>query len=172
MTPVVMGLCISSSVEAQTWRDLRVVLESRCSRYQVSEYSDPQSIELRIFENLGNIWGPYTGQAFANRREIDFERIVLNSEADERRLCEINANTKRRLLFSTERLNLTLPSSSVNHQQKLDLDYKAEDWLPTFNKCRLSNREVRVRPLHQLSSLARRRCGWNRMSVIHIDRSN
>jgi len=169
---VVMGLWIVSSVEAQTWRDLRVVLESRCSQYQVSDYSYPQSVELPILENLGSVWSPYAGQAFTDRRDIDIEYIVLGSEAEDSRLCEINLNTQRRSLFSTELLDLTLPSQSVNRQQKLDIDYDAVDWLPTLNQCRLSNREVRIRPLHQLSGLALRRCGWNRMSVIHIDRSN
>ncbi len=63
----------ANSAVAQNWRGLRVAPESRCSPYQASDYSYPQSVEVRIIESLGAIWSPYTGRTFTNRRETDIE---------------------------------------------------------------------------------------------------
>ena len=131
----------------QTWRGLRVAPESRCSPYQASDYSYPQSVEIRIIESLGAIWSPYTGRTFTNRRETDIEHIVARSEAHDSGLCAATANTRRR--FSTDQLNLTLASPSVNRHQKRAHD--AADWLPTLNQCWFADRVVRVRQKYNLS---------------------
>ena len=131
----------------QTWRGLRVAPESRCSPYQASDYSYPQSVEVRIIESLGAIWSPYTGRTFTNRRETDIEHIVARSEAHDSGLCAATANTRRR--FSTDQLNLTLASPSVNRHQKRARD--AADWLPTLNQCWFADRVVRVRQKYNLS---------------------
>ena len=132
---------------AQTWRELRVAPESRCNPYQASDYSYPQSVEVRIIESLGAIWSPYTGRTFTNRRETDIEHIVARSEAHDSGLCAATANTRRR--FSTDLLNLTLASPNVNRNQKRDHD--AADWLPTLNRCWFADRVVRVRQKYNLS---------------------
>ena len=143
-------LCLlwsGNTAQAQTWRGLRVTAELRCSPYQVSDYSYPQSVELRIIESLGSIWSPYTGRTFTNRRETDIEHIVARSEAHDSGLCAATANTRRR--FSTDLLNLTLASPNVNRQQKRDHD--AADWLPMLNRCWFADRIVRVRKKYNLS---------------------
>ena len=144
---VVMELWMTSSVEAQTWRGLSVVPESRCSHYHASDYSYPQSIELRIIESLESIWSPYTGRVFADRRETDIEHIVARSEAHDSGLCAANANTRRS--FSRDLLNLTLASPNVNRQEKRAHD--AADWLPILNRCWFADRVVRVRQKYNLS---------------------
>lgn len=131
----------------QMWRGLRVAPESRCSRYQASDYSYPQSVEVRIIKSLGGIWSPYTGRTFTDRRKTDIEHIVARSEAHDSGLCSTSANTRRR--FSTDLLNLTLASPNVNRQQKRDHD--AADWLPMLNQCWFADRVVRVRQKYNLS---------------------
>jgi len=137
----------ANSAVAQDWRGLRVTAESRCSPYRASDYSYPQSVEVRIIESLGAIWSPYTGRTFANRRETDIEHIVARSEAHDSGLCAATANTRRR--FSTDLLNLTLASPNVNRSQKRDHD--AADWLPTLNRCWFADRVVGVRQKYNLS---------------------
>ncbi len=143
-------LCLlwsGNTAQAQTWRGLRVTSELRCSPYQASDYSYPQTVELRIIESLGSIWSPYTGRTFTNRRETDIEHIVARSEAHDSGLCAATASTRRR--FSTDLLNLTLASPNVNRNQKRDHD--AADWLPTLNRCWFADRVVRVRQKYNLS---------------------
>jgi hypothetical protein len=132
---------------AQDWRGLRVTSELRCSPYHASDYSYPQSVELRIIESLGSIWSPYTGRTFTNKRETEIEHIVARSEAHDSGLCAATAHTRQR--FSTDLLNLTLASPNVNGQQKRDHD--AADWLPLLNQCWFADRVVRVRQKYNLS---------------------
>ncbi len=71
----------ASLLTAQTWRDLRLAPESRCSPYEASDHAYPQSVEVQIIESLGGIWSPYTGRTFTSRSETDIEHIVARSEA-------------------------------------------------------------------------------------------
>ena len=84
----------------------------------------------------GIIYGPYTGTWFANRRETDIEHIVARSEAHDSGLCKVDAGTKRR--FSSDLLNLTLASPSVNRYQKVGND--VAEWLPALNRCWYADR--------------------------------
>ncbi len=147
ITTVVTVLWSVSSVEAQTWRGLRVAQEFRCSEYHASDYSYPQSVEVQIIKSLKGIWSPYTGRAFKSRRETDIEHIVARSEAHDSGLCEVNVNTRRQ--FATDLLNLTLASPRLNRHQKRDHD--ASDWLPTLNQCWFADRVVRVRQKYSLT---------------------
>ena len=147
MTTVLTVLWSVSSVEAQTWRGLRVAPEFRCSEYHASDYSYPQSVEVQIVENLGSLWSPYTGRAFESRQETDMEHIVARSEAHDSGLCAVRVNTRRQL--ATDLLNLTLASPGVNRQHKRDHD--ASDWLPILNECWFADRVVRVRQKYSLT---------------------
>ena len=147
VTAVLVALVAGASVQAQTWRGLRVAPESRCSPYRASDYSYPQSIEARIIESLGGIWSPYTGRTFATRQETDIEHLVARSEAHDSGLCAATAETRRR--FATDLLNLTLASPSVNRGQKNDRDAAA--WLPDQNQCWFADRVVRVRQKYSLT---------------------
>jgi hypothetical protein len=131
----------------QTWRGLTVAPESRCSTYESSDYSYPQSVELRIVESLGGVWSPYTGQFFSNRRQTDIEHIVARSEAHDSGLCAADGATRRR--FARDPLNLTLASPRVNQQQKRAFD--AAEWMPAINRCWFSDRIVRVRQKYNLT---------------------
>ena len=105
----------------QTWRGLTVAAEYRCSPYDADDYPYSQSVEPRIVADMGGIiYGPYTGRTFSSTRETDIEHIVARSEAHDSGLCAASDTTRRR--FSSDLLNLTLASPSVNRHQKSGKD--------------------------------------------------
>ena len=131
----------SDAVQGQTsWRGLVVAPEQRCATYDADDYQYPQSVEDRIVAELGGVYGPYTGQWFANKSETDIEHMVARSEAHDSGLCAADNATRRR--FATDLLNLTLASPSVNRNQKRDHD--AAEWLPDRNRCWFADRVVAV----------------------------
>ena len=69
------------------WRGLAVAPEDRCSEYASSDYSYSPSVEPRIVDIQGGIYGPYTGTWFDSIRETDIEHIVARSEAHDSGLC-------------------------------------------------------------------------------------
>ena len=89
----------------------------------------------------GIIYGPYTGRTFSSTRETDIEHIVARSEAHDSGLCAASPATRRR--FSSDLLNLTLASPSVNRHQKSGKD--ATEWLPELNQCWYAARIVQVK---------------------------
>ena len=57
----------AGELHAQTsWRGLVVAPEQRCSPYDVDDCRYPQSVEDRIVDELGEVYGPYTGRWFAS----------------------------------------------------------------------------------------------------------
>ena len=138
----------SDAVQGQTsWRGLVVAPEQRCATYDADDYQYPQSVEDRIVAELGGVYGPYTGQWFANKSETDIEHMVARSEAHDSGLCAADNGTRRR--FATDLLNLTLASPSVNRNQKRDHD--AAEWLPDRNRCWFADRVVAVRQKYGLT---------------------
>ena len=126
----------------QTWRGLTVAAEYRCSPYDADDYPYSQSVETRIVADMGGIiYGPYTGRTFSSTRETDIEHIVARSEAHDSGLCAASPATRRR--FSSDLLNLTLASPSVNRHQKSGKD--ATEWLPELNQCWYAARIVQVK---------------------------
>ena len=92
---------------AQTsWRGLVVAPEQRCSPYDADDYRYPQSVEDRIVDDLGGVYGPYTGRWFASKSDTDIEHMVARSEAHDSGLCAADLATRHR--FATDLLNLTL----------------------------------------------------------------
>ena len=128
------------------WR-LAVAPEDRCSEYASSDYSYSPSVEPRIVDIQGGIYGPYTGTWFDSIRETDIEHIVARSEAHDSGLCA--ASDVARSEFASDLLNLTLASPSVNRHQKSDND--AAEWLPELNQCWYVDRVVQVRRKYQLT---------------------
>ena len=119
-----------------------VSAEHRCSAYDSDDYPYSQSVEQRIVASMGGIiYGPYTGTLFDSTSQTDIEHIVARSEAHDSGLCEADARTKRR--FSSDLLNLTLASPSVNRSRKSGKD--ASEWLPDLNRCWFASRVVEVR---------------------------
>lgn len=103
-----------------TWRGIVIAPEHRCSEYDPDDYHYSPSVEPRIVEAQGGIYGPYTGTWFDSIRETDIEHIVARSEAHDSGLCSADPNTKDE--FASDLLNLTLASPSVNRHQKSDKD--------------------------------------------------
>ena len=123
------------------WRGLTVAPENRCSPYDSDDYRYSPSVEPRIVEALGGIYGPYTGTWFESIKETDIEHIVARSEAHDSGLCAAGPVTWSG--FASDLLNLTLASPSVNRHQKSDND--AAEWLPDLNQCWYVDRTVQVR---------------------------
>ncbi|MDE2857460.1 MAG: excalibur calcium-binding domain-containing protein [Chloroflexota bacterium] len=140
-----MALVMTISVSAQ----ITIAPEYRCSAYDRSDYSYPQSIELRIIaENLdGKIISPYTGEVFTSRSETDIEHIVAVSEAHDSGLCAATVSTRRR--FAQDLQNLTLASPSLNRHQKSAKDLA--EWTPTENVCWFAQTVVTVKAKYGLS---------------------
>ena len=127
--------------QANTWRGIVVASENRCSPYDPHDYRYSATVEHRIVEEQGGIFGPYTGTWFEDIRETDIEHIVARSEAHDSGLCAASAAVRSD--FASDLLNLTLASPSVNRHQKVDKD--AAEWLPQLNRCWYVNRVVQVR---------------------------
>ena len=142
-----MGSWHDPAAAQTSWRGLVVAPESRCSPYDADAYRYPQSVEDRIIDELGGVYGPYTGRWFASPRETDIEHMVARSEAHDSGLCAADAATRRR--FATDLLNLTLASPSVNRNQKRDRD--AAEWLPDQNRCWFADRSMAVRRKYGLT---------------------
>ena len=126
---------------SETWRGITVAAEDQCSPYDSDEYPYSPSVEPRIVEELGGIYGPYTGTWFETIRDTDIEHIVARSEAHDSGLCAATPATKAQ--FASDLLNLTLASPSVNRHQKVAKD--AAEWLPDLNSCWYVDRVVQVR---------------------------
>ena len=120
---------------------LTIAPENRCSPYDADEYRYSRSVEPRIVEAQGGIYGPYTGTWFESIRETDIEHIVARSEAHDSGLCAASPATWSE--FASDLLNLTLASPSVNQHQKSDND--VAEWLPDLNQCWYVDRTLQVR---------------------------
>ena len=123
------------------WRGITIAPENRCSPYDSDEYRYSPSVEPRIVDAQGGIYGPYTGTWFATIRETDIEHIVARSEAHDSGLCAAGPATWSE--FSSDLLNLTLASPSVNRHQKSAND--VAEWLPDLNQCWYVDRTLQVR---------------------------
>ncbi len=123
------------------WRGITIAPENRCSPYDSDEYRYSPSVEPRIVEAQGDIYGPYTGTRFASIKETDIEHIVARSEAHDSGLCAAGPATWSE--FASDLLNLTLASPSVNRHQKSAND--VAEWLPDLNQCWYVDRTLQVR---------------------------
>ena len=143
-----MATAAATSVQGPAmWRGLTVGPEDRCSDYDSDDYHDSPSVEPRIVDAQGGIFGPYTGTWFDSIRETDIEHIVARSEAHDSGLCAADPETRDR--FASDLLNLTLASPSVNRHQKVAKD--ANEWLPDLNECWYVDRVVQVRRKYALT---------------------
>ena len=123
------------------WRGITIAPENRCSPYDSDQYRYSPSVEPRIVEAQSGIYGPYTGTWFKSIKETDIEHIVARSEAHDSGLCAAGPATWSE--FSSDLLNLTLASLSVNRHQKSDNDIA--EWLPDLNQCWYVDRTLQVR---------------------------
>ena len=81
---------------APMWRGITVAPEDRCSDYESDDYHYSPSVEPRIVDAQGGIYGPYTGTWFDSIRETDIEHIVARSEAHDSGLCDADPETRDR----------------------------------------------------------------------------
>ena len=132
---------------ASLWRGITVAPENRCSQYDPDDYRYPQSVEPKIVDAQGGIYGPYTGTWFNSIKDTDIEHIVARSEAHDSGLCAASPATRDE--FASDLLNLTLASPSVNRHQKVAND--VSEWLPELNKCWYVNRTIEVRREYRLT---------------------
>ena len=132
---------------ANMWRGLTIAPEKRCSDYDADDYHYSPSVEPRIVEAQGGIYGPYTGTWFETIKDTDIEHIVARSEAHDSGLCAADPDTWDR--FASDLINLTLASPSVNRYQKSAKD--AAEWLPELNSCWYVDRIVEVRQEYGLT---------------------
>ena len=51
-----------AAAQTGVWNGLVVASEVRCSPYDSDDYRYSPSVEDRIIDNLGGIYGPYTGR--------------------------------------------------------------------------------------------------------------
>lgn len=130
-----------------TWRGLTIAPENRCSPYDSAEYRYSQLVEARIVNAQGGIYGPYTGTWFNSTGETDIEHILARSEAHDSGLCAASRSTKAQ--FSSDLLNLTLASPSVNRHRKVAKDVR--EWLPALNQCWYVDRTIQVRQKYGLT---------------------
>ena len=130
-----------------TWRGIAVATEHRCSPYDSDDYPYPASVEPKIVDAQGGIYGPYTGMWFGSIKDTDIEHIVARSEAHDSGLCATSPATKAK--FASDLLNLTLASPSVNRHQKVAND--AAEWLPDLNECWYVARTIQVRQEYGLT---------------------
>ena len=136
------------SASAETWYGLRVAPEHRCSVYdRKRDYSYPRSIERDIVEELGAVYGPYTGTCFGSTKQTDIEHIVATSEAHDSGLCAASRATRTR--FAQDLRNLTLASPEVNRHQKSGKD--AGEWIPDRNRCWFAGRILEVKRAYRLT---------------------
>ena len=140
--PMPTGIPIPAPTEpGSTWRGITIAPEDRCSPYDPDDYRYSPSVEPKIVDAQGGIYGPYTGTWFESIRETDIEHIVARSEAHDSGLCAASAATRAK--FGPDLLNLTLASPSVNRHEKSDND--VAEWLPDLNQCWYVNRTLQVR---------------------------
>ena len=140
--PMPTGIPIPAPTEpGSTWRGITIAPEERCSPYDPDDYRYSPSVEPKIVEAQGGVYGPYTGTWFESIRETDIEHIVARSEAHDSGLCAASAATRAK--FGPDLLNLTLASPSVNRHEKSDND--VAEWLPDLNQCWYVNRTLQVR---------------------------
>ncbi len=60
------------------------------------DYLYPQSIEHKIVQDLGLIYGPYSGTCFNSIRQTDIEHMIATSEAHDSGLCARDRATRAR----------------------------------------------------------------------------
>ena len=123
------------ALAADTWRDLSVAPEHRCSPYDRRDYPYPRSVQREIVASMGgSVYGPYTGRHYRSMRDTDVEHVVAVSEAHDSGLCAAGPDLRRR--FASDLLDLTLAAPDVNRcgaGGKCAFD--AADWLPAIYKC-------------------------------------
>ncbi len=127
-----------SDVATLRWRGVVVEPPSRCPghAYDRDEYgSRYRSKEDDIVDELGAIYGPYSGRCYESTSETTIDHIVALHEAHHSGMCFADTETKRR--FGGDLLNLTLAAGELNGAKGAS---DAFDWMPERNRCWFAER--------------------------------
>ena len=84
--------------------------------YEAKYYPYPQSVEPKIVEAQGSIYGPYTDTWFDSIRDTDIEHIVARFRGHDSGLCAADPDTKDE--FASDPINLTLASPASTDTRK------------------------------------------------------
>ena len=133
-------LSIVKTVSGESWHELSVANEHRCSPYDRDDYPYPQSVERQIVNRQG-MASLYTGRTFANLSESDIDHVVAISEAHDSGLCAADMAKRRR--FAQDLDNLTLAAPRLNRHEKRAKD--AGEWMPPQNRCWFARTVVAVK---------------------------
>ena len=145
---VIGAFAIAGAAAADTWRGLSVAPENRCSCYHKDrDYRHPPSVEPKIVEQQGGIFGPYTGRCFPSIEVTDIEHIVATSEAHDSGLCAEDREIRKQ--FARDLRNLTLASEKLNRHEKKGKD--AAEWIPDRNRCWFAAKVVEVKLAYGLT---------------------
>ena len=132
---------------AQSLAGLTVTAENRCSKYDRSDYSYPQSVRWQIVASMdGRIYAPYEYRTFASIEQTQISRIVAPSEAHDSGLCRKSGSVKQR--FARDLDNLTLASPKENRSKSRR---DAAEWRPRHNACWFADRVVAVKAKYGLT---------------------
>ena len=124
-----------------------VAPEQRCSPYDADDYRYRQSVEERVVDEFGGVYGPCTGRWFASTSDTNIKHVVARSAAHDSGPCAADLATRRR--FATDLLNLTLAGPQVNRYEKVDRD--AAEWLRAQSRCWFVARVIAVRQHYGLT---------------------
>ena len=126
---------------------VRVTPEVRHTEYDRDDYSYPASIELRIVDQQGGIFSPYSLACFDSTTATDIEHIVATSEAHESGMSL--KTIEERTQYARDLDNLTLASPSLNRHQKSNKD--PAEWMPENNRCWYAGKYVEIKKKYGLS---------------------
>ena len=132
-----------SAVGRLLWRGLVVEPESRCpgAKYDRDEYGTGyRTKEDDIIDDLGAIFGPYTGTCYESANETTIDHIVALHQAHHSGMCLADSEAKR--AFGSDLANLTLASDTVNTAKGAQDAY---DWMPATNGCWFARRVLDVK---------------------------
>ena len=99
-----------------------------------------RSKEDDIVQELGAIFGPYTGRCFGSTSDTHIEHMVALHQAHHSGLCTADTETKR--TFAGDLLNLTLAAPEVNRQKG---SRDAAGWMPTLARESYCRGQTQVR---------------------------
>ena len=89
---------------------------TECINIDPDNYPYSPSVEPRIVQTLGGIYGPYTGTWFQSIRETDIEHIVARSEAHDSGLCAASPATRAEFASDLLTSRWRLPASTVTRK--------------------------------------------------------
>ena len=136
------GSTLTPTQPASTLGGLTVAPEYRCAPYDPDDYPYSPSVEAKIVDALGGIYGPYTGTWFESIREMDIEHIVARSEAHDSGLCAVSPETQVRIrIRPPEPSRWRLQASTGTRRAPTT----PPSGFPTLNECWYVDRTIQVR---------------------------